>query len=186
MVLVLSTALKTALERVLDVGIVAIGTSMRVKIARYYLHNSTGPSNVDKSAMFVSFCLLFFVFGAKDSQVPDIHVYGVIIGLPCLTISHTLACVGDMIQHQCRRCLKQDHAAAFCPYKNYVPKGAKVGPGYMIVCKCCREEGGHDDENWVGLAVPRRCWNCRSSGEHSTKDCPKERASVGTGTQAQE
>ncbi|KAL6272236.1 hypothetical protein ACE6H2_022928 [Prunus campanulata] len=118
----------------------------------------------------------FYVYKGMvmDSQVPDIHVYGVIIGLPCLTISHTLACVGDMIQHQCRMCLKQDHAAGFCPYQNYVPKGAKVGPGYMIVCKCCGEEGGHDDENWVGLAIPRMCWNCRSSGEHSTKDCPKE------------
>ncbi|PQQ01137.1 uncharacterized protein Pyn_23115 [Prunus yedoensis var. nudiflora] len=87
-------------------------------------------------------------------------------------------CKGDMIQHQCRRCLKQDHAASFCPYENYVPKGAKVGPGYIIVCKCCGEEGGHDDENWVGVAIPRMCWNCRSSGEHSTKDCPKEPVSM--------
>ncbi|VVA33200.1 PREDICTED: LOC110769081 isoform X2, partial [Prunus dulcis] len=40
---------------------------------------------------------------------------------------------GDMIQHQCRECLKQDHAATFCPYRNYVPKGAKVGPVTMVM-----------------------------------------------------
>lgn len=47
----------------------------------------------------------------------------------------------------------------------------------MIVCKCCGMEGGHgdDDENWVGVIIPRMCWNCRASGEHDTEDCPKER-----------
>ncbi|CAB4286122.1 unnamed protein product [Prunus armeniaca] len=56
--------------------------------------------------------------------------------------------------------INQEGAMVLCLQRNYVPKGAKVGPGYMIVCKCCGKEGGHgdDDENW-----------------HNTEDCPKER-----------
>ncbi|PQQ01138.1 hypothetical protein Pyn_23116 [Prunus yedoensis var. nudiflora] len=48
--------------------------------------------------------------------------------------------------------------SAFCPYTNYVPKGAKVGPGCMIVCRCCGEEGDHHgDYDWVGRAISRWC-----------------------------
>ncbi|KAI5317117.1 hypothetical protein L3X38_036824 [Prunus dulcis] len=33
----------------------------------------------------------------------------------------------------------------------------------------------HGDDDWVGVIIPCKCWNCRASGQHSTEDCPKER-----------
>ncbi|CAL2228060.1 unnamed protein product [Prunus armeniaca] len=79
---------------------------------------------------------------------------------------------GDPVH--CLVCLK-DHPRNICPYLNYVPKGAELGPKAMLVCKCCNQEDGHPNSNrddWVGVAAYIRCFKCGANYDHRTKDCP--------------
>ncbi|TQD79298.1 hypothetical protein C1H46_035135 [Malus baccata] len=73
---------------------------------------------------------------------------------------------------RCRFCLREDHVVTICPYRYYVPKGEKVGPGGKLVCICCQKEGGHPGEEWVGKAVGNYCRICSSTYDHRTEDCP--------------
>ncbi|PQM38117.1 uncharacterized protein Pyn_16237 [Prunus yedoensis var. nudiflora] len=91
------------------------------------------------------------------------HGYGVIIMLAC-------ADPGDPVH--CLVCLK-DHPLNICPYLNYVPKGAELGPKAMLVCKCCNQEDGHPNhDDWVGVAAYITCFKCFADYDHRTKDCP--------------
>ncbi|CAL8990204.1 unnamed protein product [Prunus brigantina] len=77
---------------------------------------------------------------------------------------------GDPVH--CLVCLK-DHPRNLCPYINYVPKGAELGPKAMLVCQCCNQEDGHPNhDNWIGIAAYIRCFKCGANYDHRTKDCP--------------
>ncbi|XP_021828675.1 uncharacterized protein LOC110769081 isoform X1 [Prunus avium] len=77
---------------------------------------------------------------------------------------------GDPVH--CLVCLK-DHPLNICPYLNYVPKGAELGPKAMLVCKCCNQEDGHGNrDDWVGVAAYITCFKCFANYDHRTKDCP--------------
>ncbi|KAM1240085.1 hypothetical protein FF1_045591 [Malus domestica] len=73
---------------------------------------------------------------------------------------------------RCPLCLREDHVVIICPYRYYVPRGEKVGPGGKLVCICCQKEGGHPGEEWVGKAVGNYCRICSSTYDHRTEDCP--------------
>ncbi|PIA64457.1 hypothetical protein AQUCO_00100145v1 [Aquilegia coerulea] len=75
----------------------------------------------------------------------------------------------------CTICLKTGHFQGRCPYKHYVSKDAKIGPGGVLVCKCCREEGGHDGTDWIACVKDNICMICRNLGEHGTEECPKKK-----------
>ncbi|CAN6701973.1 unnamed protein product [Malus baccata var. baccata] len=78
---------------------------------------------------------------------------------------------------RCRLCLREDHVVPICPYRYYVPKGEKVGPGGKLVCICCQKEGGHPGEEWVGKAVDSSTQvpdlSCRPCGKegHANPTC---------------
>ncbi|PIA49429.1 hypothetical protein AQUCO_01300325v1 [Aquilegia coerulea] len=82
---------------------------------------------------------------------------------------------GDSDDKPCTMCLKTDHFQGLCPYRHYVSKDAKIGPGGVLVCKCCREEGGHYGTDWIACVTDNICMICRNAGEHGTEECPKNK-----------
>ncbi|RXH90008.1 hypothetical protein DVH24_032365 [Malus domestica] len=94
-------------------------------------------------------------------------------GLACSTNLNACADSSTVVHDvRCRLCLREDHVVTICPYRYYVPKGEKVGPGGKLVCICCQKEGGHPGEEWVGKAVGNYCRICSSTYDHRTEDCP--------------
>ncbi|KAL6213100.1 hypothetical protein ACLB2K_012547 [Fragaria x ananassa] len=72
----------------------------------------------------------------------------------------------------CNICLKTgDHMSLECPYLDYVPEGASVGPGVEIYCKGCTFKGKHDNTNCVKRAYRMQCCICGAG--HWATDCPR-------------
>lgn len=66
-----------------------------------------------------------------------------------------------------------DHAAPSCPYNDYIPKGARVGPGIEIICRGCgAKDHGHPDGTWTGRAIIKSCCICGMALDHWSDDCP--------------
>ncbi|KAL6219208.1 hypothetical protein ACLB2K_012414 [Fragaria x ananassa] len=72
----------------------------------------------------------------------------------------------------CKICLKTgEHMSLECPYLDYVPEGASVGPGVEIYCKGCTFKGKHDNTNCVKRAYRMQCCICGAG--HWATDCPR-------------
>ncbi|XP_062016609.1 uncharacterized protein LOC133733017 [Rosa rugosa] len=71
----------------------------------------------------------------------------------------------------CQICLKaDDHMSLHCPYLDYVPEGASVGPGVELVCRGCGLKDKHPGMNWSKRAILKSCFICAS--DHWGTDCP--------------
>ncbi|KAM5587717.1 hypothetical protein ABKV19_006252 [Rosa sericea] len=72
----------------------------------------------------------------------------------------------------CKICLKaDDHMSLHCPYLDYVPEGASVGPGVELVCRGCGLKDKHPGMNWTKRAILKSCFICAS--DHWGTDCPR-------------
>ncbi|XP_040362307.1 uncharacterized protein LOC112164460 isoform X2 [Rosa chinensis] len=69
----------------------------------------------------------------------------------------------------CEICFKAgDHISLYCPYRDYVPEGASVGPGVELVCRNC---GLPDQHPGAKRAIRKSCFICAS--DHWGTDCPR-------------
>lgn len=58
----------------------------------------------------------------------------------------------------CEVCLKEgNHFDCDCPYFVLIPKGAKIGTGYVIVCANCGEDHQNDSDDDSGRGLARTC-----------------------------
>ena len=57
----------------------------------------------------------------------------------------------------CQICMKEDHLTGKCPFRRHIPdpRNTKLGPRFIIICKCCHRHNVHsdDDDEWEGQAV---------------------------------
>ncbi|XP_040374711.1 uncharacterized protein LOC121052861 [Rosa chinensis] len=71
----------------------------------------------------------------------------------------------------CRICCKYiDHCDITCSYLEYVPPGATVGPGCLVVCSVCGSE--KCDECRAQRVAPLYCLICGTKFDHLERDCP--------------
>lgn len=84
-------------------------------------------------------------------------------------------------RYLCEVCLKEgNHFDYECPYFVLIPKGAKIGSGYDIVCANCGEDHQNDSdddagvlgEDWQGRAVLKVCTFCGGESGHWYDECP--------------
>ena len=88
-------------------------------------------------------------------------------------------CCIDSSVRPCYICYKVHHYS-YCPYFDYLPKGASFNPGFQIVCEC---GGDFFEDDWVcsncGVGRPilknKYCSICYSRNQHCDYECPKDK-----------